>query len=80
MVQLDTVIFNHQGRFFRFKKVEGEYICDVCYWKGVLHEHPDGWTAKVLQKFDPFDHHRTESAYKTADEAMRWVADQLAKK
>ncbi len=81
MVQLSTIIFNEDGRFFKFKKNQEQYICDICYWKGILREQADGsWQAEILQKFDPFEHHQTDAPLATQEDAMRWVATRLTKK
>ena len=80
MINLETVIINHKGSFFRFKKMGAQYVCEVCYWKGVLHPEEDGWSAEIQQKFPPFDHDQTDSNLPSAEEAMNWIADQLVKK
>ncbi len=80
MIQLDTVIFNHNGRFFRFKKKDSQYICDVCYWKGIIHQEEQGWSAEILQKYDPFEHHKTTEMLTSVEDGMRWITERLIKK
>ncbi len=80
MIQLDTVIFNHDGRFFKFKKGDEQFICDVCYWKGIIHKQEDGWSAEILQKYAPFDHDQTTETLASAEDGMRWITERLIKK
>ena len=79
MNSFDTVIFNHEGRFFKFKKAADSYICNICYWKGEIQKTGSGWSAEVQQKFNPFEHEAINQL-SSQDEAMRWIAAKLVKK
>lgn len=79
MKSFDTVIFNHKGHFFRFKKASDSYICDICYWKGEIQKSGSGWSAEVQQKFDPFEQDSIDQL-NSQEEAMRWIAAKLVKK
>ena len=81
MMQLNTIIHNHAGNLFRFKLVDSQYTCDICYWRGQVKQTADGeWSAEILQKYDPFEHHVADSSFPSQKQAMEWVATQLVKK
>lgn len=79
-MQLSTIIFNHEGRFFRFQCEGEQYICDICYWRGELHLREDGcWSAEIKQKYDPFEHYVSELPLANPAEGMRWITSRLIK-
>ncbi|MFK7805859.1 MAG: hypothetical protein AB8G95_29785 [Anaerolineae bacterium] len=78
-MQLSTILFNQENRFFKFKKEGNQYICDVCYWRGELTELEDGkWSAEIKQKYDPFEHYKSEPL-KSQEAGMRWITSRLIK-
>ena len=80
-MQLDIIIFNDNGRFFRFNKKGEQYICDVCYWYGLLYKREDGtWSAEIKQKYDPFEHYISEEPLASQNDGMRWITSRLIKK
>lgn len=81
MMQFNTIIYNHAGHLFRFKLIDEQYRCDICYWKGQVKQTAEGiWSAEILQKYDPFEHHIADSDFSSHQLAMEWVAEQLVKK
>ncbi|MFT5193208.1 MAG: hypothetical protein ACI9EW_003549 [Cellvibrionaceae bacterium] len=79
-MQLDTVIFNCDGRFFRFKQQGQQYICDVCYWRGELSLLEDGtWIAEIKQKYDPFEHYQSDPPLESQNAGMHWITSRLIK-
>ncbi len=79
-MQLSTILFNQDNRFFKFKMVGDQYICDICYWKGELVELEDGnWSAEIKQKYDPFEHYRSDKKLASREAGMRWITSRLIK-
>lgn len=79
-MHLQTFIFNYGSRFFRFKEEGLKLICDICYWRGEIIQVEAGkWSAEIKQKYDPFEHYKSEALLQSKDEAMRWVASRLIK-
>ncbi|MEM9774582.1 MAG: hypothetical protein AAF902_08385 [Chloroflexota bacterium] len=80
-MKFNTIIHNHKGHLFTFKLTDEKFVCHICYWRGHIEKSADGdWSAEILQKYDPFEHHIAESKFQSQDQAMEWVASQLVKK
>jgi len=79
-MQLSTILFNYENRFFKFKKRGSQYICDICYWRGELTETDAGeWSAEIKQKYDPFEHYKADQPLESREAGMRWITSRLIK-
>ena len=79
-MHLKTFIFNYNGRFFRFKEENHNYVCDICYWRGELAQaENEKWSAEIKQKYDPFEHYQSDATLQSKEEGMRWIASRLIK-
>ena len=79
-MHVQTIIFHYDGRFFRFKKQNQSYVCDICYWRGEITLQENGaWSAEISQKYEPFEHDKSDTQLQTKEEGMSWIASRLIK-
>ncbi len=75
-----TVIFHHQGHYFRFQREGRQLTSQVCYWQGTVNlptaESPH-YQAYVEQKYAPYHKIWAENVFNTEAEALSWVANHL---
>jgi len=81
MIQLNSLIYQVDGQYFRFQRKDDQsLVCHICQWHGgVLSDEADSslFKAFVEQKYPPYGRIWCESALLSEKQGMNWVAKNL---
>ena len=84
MITLNSIILQHDGQFFRFRRQPDQSLtCHICQWHGGVlpksNQEETGYRAFVEQKYAPYGRIWSDCPLESEKEAMKWVAEQLLK-
>ena len=80
MIKLNSLIYQFDGQFFRFKRQDDQSLaCHICQWHGGVLSEGDGYKAFVEQKYPPYGRIWCDTPISSEKEGMKWVAQELLK-